>query len=32
LFPPLLNLDVSGTYDTEELLHNPRLRGWSSGI
>ena len=27
LFPPLLNLNVSDTYDTDELLHNPRLRG-----
>ncbi len=27
LFPPLLNLNVSGTRDTDELLHNPRLRG-----
>ena len=27
LFPPLLHLNVSGTYDSEELLHNPRLRG-----
>ena len=27
LFPPLLNLDVSDTYDTDDLLHNPRLRG-----
>ena len=27
LFPPLLHLNVSETYDTEEQLHNPRLRG-----
>jgi hypothetical protein len=27
LFPPLLNLNVSGTYATEDYLHNPRLRG-----
>lgn len=27
LFPPLLNLNVSGAYDTEQELHNPRLRG-----
>jgi hypothetical protein len=27
LFPPLLNLKVSGIYETEEQLHNPRLRG-----
>lgn len=27
LFPPLLNLEVSDGSDTEELLHNPRLRG-----
>jgi hypothetical protein len=27
LFPPLLNLNVSETYDTEDLLHNPCLRG-----
>jgi hypothetical protein len=27
LFPPLLNLNVSGTYETEDYLHNPRLRG-----
>ncbi|MDH3635885.1 MAG: hypothetical protein OES20_14385 [Gammaproteobacteria bacterium] len=27
LFPPLLNLNVSGAYDTDELLYNPRLRG-----
>ena len=27
LFPPLLHLNVSETYDTEEQLHNPCLRG-----
>ncbi len=27
LFPPLLNLDVSEPCDTEDLLHNPRMRG-----
>jgi hypothetical protein len=27
MFLPLLHLNVSGTYDTEEQLHNPRLRG-----
>jgi hypothetical protein len=27
LFPPLLNLDVRGIYNTEEQLHDPRLRG-----
>ena len=27
LFPPLLNLNVSGTHDTEDYLHNPHLRG-----
>jgi hypothetical protein len=24
----LLNLNASEFYDTDELLHNPRLRGW----
>ena len=27
MFLPLLHLNVSGTYDTEDYLHNPRLRG-----
>jgi hypothetical protein len=27
LFPPLLNLDVSGIYNAEEELHDPRIRG-----
>lgn len=27
LFSPLLNLNASEFYDTEELLHNPRVRG-----
>jgi hypothetical protein len=27
LFPPLVNLDVSGLYDPEEHLHDPRMRG-----
>lgn len=27
LFPPLLNLNVSGIHDAEDYLHNPRLRG-----
>jgi hypothetical protein len=27
LFPPLVNLDVSGIYDAEEHLHGPRVRG-----
>ena len=27
LFPPLLNLNVSGIHDSEDYLHNPRLRG-----
>jgi hypothetical protein len=27
LFSPLLNLNASEFYDTNELLHNPRLRG-----
>ena len=28
LFSPLLNLDAGEFYDTEEQLHNPRVRGW----
>jgi len=27
LFPPLLNLDVSGIYNSDEELHDPRIRG-----
>lgn len=27
LFPPLLNLDVSRIYNTDEELHDPRIRG-----